>query len=88
LPETKGTLYALGASSAAASQAGDRTMIVVAGGGAVRAVTPDMQFRLIGSGFGHGLGMSQWGARGLAEQGYDYKRILQHYYKGITIGKE
>ncbi|RKN83823.1 SpoIID/LytB domain-containing protein [Paenibacillus ginsengarvi] len=88
VPETKGTLYALGASSAAASQAGDRTMIVVAGGGAVRAVTPDMQFRLIGSGFGHGLGMSQWGARGLAEQGYDYKRILQHYYKGITIGKE
>ncbi|MDF2720199.1 MAG: hypothetical protein K0R28_7124, partial [Paenibacillus sp.] len=30
----------------------------------------------------------QWGARGLAEQGYDYKRILQYYYTGLKIGKD
>lgn len=87
LPETKGTLYALGASSAAVPVAGS-TMIVMGGGGSVRALTKEPQFRLIGNGSGHGLGMSQWGARGLAEQGYDYKRILQTYYTGITITKE
>ncbi|UJF31976.1 SpoIID/LytB domain-containing protein [Paenibacillus hexagrammi] len=41
-----------------------------------------------GTGFGHGLGMSQWGAKGFAEQGYDYKKILQTYYTGVTITKE
>ena len=38
-----------------------------------------------GKGFGHGVGMSQWGARGLAEQGADFRQILEHYYRGITI---
>ncbi|MBZ4688012.1 MAG: stage sporulation protein [Clostridia bacterium] len=33
-----------------------------------------------GYGYGHGLGMSQWGARGMAAQGYKYAEILQHYY--------
>lgn len=35
---------------------------------------------IIGKGFGHGLGMSQWGARGMAAQGMNYKTIIQHYY--------
>jgi len=34
----------------------------------------------IGNGYGHGLGMSQWGARGMAEDGYKYDEIIQHYY--------
>lgn len=38
-----------------------------------------------GSGNGHGLGMSQWGARGMAGQGYNYQDILQYYYTGISI---
>lgn len=38
-----------------------------------------------GSGWGHGLGMSQWGARGMAEQGYNYREILQYYYTGVSI---
>ncbi|NQX69520.1 SpoIID/LytB domain-containing protein [Paenibacillus alba] len=46
------------------------------------------QFVFRGTGYGHGLGMSQWGARGYAELGYDYKKILQSYYAGITITKE
>ena len=36
-------------------------------------------------GFGHGVGMSQYGANGMANQGYNYTQILQHYYTGITI---
>lgn len=37
------------------------------------------------SGYGHGVGMSQWGADAMAKQGYDYKQILKHYYTGIEI---
>ncbi|NLZ44588.1 MAG: SpoIID/LytB domain-containing protein [Clostridia bacterium] len=35
---------------------------------------------VIGRGAGHGVGLSQWGARALAEKGCDYRRILNHYY--------
>lgn len=38
-------------------------------------------------GFGHGVGMSQYGANGMANQGYSYKQILSHYYTDITIEK-
>ncbi|SNS49900.1 stage II sporulation protein D [Anaerovirgula multivorans] len=38
-------------------------------------------------GYGHGVGMSQWGANGMAEQGSDYEEILKHYYQGITLSK-
>ncbi len=40
-----------------------------------------------GNGFGHGVGMSQWGARQMAIQGYNYKRILQKYYTGTKVAK-
>lgn len=36
-------------------------------------------------GHGHGVGMSQYGAKALAEKGYDYKQILQHYFTGVEI---
>lgn len=38
-----------------------------------------------GNGWGHGLGMSQYGALGLAGQGYSYRDILKYYYTGITL---
>ncbi|NLT96402.1 MAG: SpoIID/LytB domain-containing protein [Clostridia bacterium] len=38
------------------------------------------QITFNGRGYGHGLGMSQWGARGMAAQGYNYLQIIQHYY--------
>ena len=38
------------------------------------------------TGFGHGVGMSQYGANGMAKKGYNYKQILKHYYTGIEIG--
>jgi len=38
-----------------------------------------------GKGFGHGVGMSQWGAKRMAEQGYTYKEILNFYYKNVRI---
>ncbi|HHV38129.1 MAG TPA: stage II sporulation protein D [Tepidimicrobium sp.] len=36
-------------------------------------------------GYGHGVGMSQWGANGMAKQDKNYKDILKHYYTGIKI---
>src|SRR4051794_6304609 len=43
-------------------------------------------FLLNGRGWGHGVGMSQWGAEGYARHGYDYKRILAHYYPTTHVG--
>ena len=40
---------------------------------------------VVTKGFGHGVGMSQYGAQGMAKNGYDYKEILVHYYQGTTI---
>lgn len=39
-----------------------------------------------GHGWGHGLGLSQWGAYGYAKHGWTYDRILAHYYSGTTLG--
>lgn len=38
-------------------------------------------------GYGHGVGMSQYGAKGMAEEGYNYKEILSYYYSGTSIKK-
>ena len=42
-------------------------------------------FRFYGSGYGHGIGMSQWGAYGLAQKGWRYGRILRHFYSGTQV---
>jgi stage II sporulation protein D len=42
-------------------------------------------FLLDGRGWGHGVGMSQWGAEGYARHGYGYRKILAHYYPGTTV---
>ncbi len=39
----------------------------------------------IGRGFGHGVGMSQWGAFSMAQQGSTYQQILSHYYRGTEL---
>ncbi|KUK81475.1 MAG: putative membrane protein [Pelotomaculum thermopropionicum] len=37
------------------------------------------------TGYGHGVGLCQYGARGMAAHGYDYRTILRHYYLGVAI---
>lgn len=39
------------------------------------------------TGYGHGVGMSQWGANIMAKEGKNYKDILKHYYSGVNIEK-
>lgn len=49
------------------------------------ARTRGKEVELEGKGFGHGVGMCQWGARGQAAAGWSYKEILTHYYKGARV---
>lgn len=44
-------------------------------------------FSFRGQGNGHGVGLSQWGAYGMASQGYSYEDILKYYYQGVQLKK-
>ena len=44
-------------------------------------------FQIDGRGYGHGLGLSQWGAHNLAAQGTNYQQILGHYYQSATLAQ-
>lgn len=82
-----GNLQVLGANGQTATASGEY-MFVLDGAGNVRAATKEAGFQFDGKGNGHGVGMSQYGAYSFANQGYDYKYILQYYYAGTTIAKE
>jgi SpoIID/LytB domain protein len=45
------------------------------------------EFIFYGAGWGHGIGMSQWGAYGLALDGSTHEEILTHYYSGTSVGQ-
>ncbi|MBW2414033.1 MAG: SpoIID/LytB domain-containing protein [Deltaproteobacteria bacterium] len=60
------------------------------GGRALRSTLFDVQLengslRFFGSGSGHGVGLSQWGAREFARRGWSYRQILAHYYPGTAL---
>jgi stage II sporulation protein D len=57
--------------------------VVAAGAASARASTALI---VTGHGWGHGVGMSQWGAYGYALHGWQYHRILSHYYPGTRFG--
>lgn len=46
---------------------------------------PPLSYTFTGSGWGHSVGMSQWGAYAMAQQGFTYEDILKFYYTGISI---
>ena len=50
-----------------------------------RLPMPRLQWVAIGRGFGHGIGMSQWGALAMARRGEGFEQILQHYYRGTQL---
>ena len=47
--------------------------------------TAEKSFTITGSGHGHNVGMSQWGAFAMAQRGYTYRDILEFYYTGIQL---
>ncbi len=50
-------------------------------------VQNENKVNVITKGYGHGVGMSQYGAQALALKGYSYDKILKHYYLGVEIKK-
>ena len=76
---------------------GDTTNALVSGDSVRKALKlPSTNFNVIcdsqsgnyvfsGQGFGHGMGMSQWGARSLAEHGWGAGEILHHFYKDVRV---
>jgi stage II sporulation protein D len=93
LPEQAGPLYVLSGKTASANTRPSvldmEEWLAMNADREVRLFSATPQFRFIGWGFGHGLGMSQWGAKELAEHmGYDYQQILQYYYHGVTVLKD
>ena len=68
--------------------------IIVTDGTNTREITTEFEknfansedkYVFIGKGSGHGVGMSQWGAKKMAELGYDYVQILEYYYTGTKV---
>ncbi len=47
----------------------------------------DGAVRMAGKGYGHGVGMSQWGAYGLAESGQTAEQIVTHYFQNVSVEK-
>lgn len=60
------------------------------GSGILSSINVDLSgvesYVIEGGGYGHGVGMSQWGARGMAENGFTYDQILRHYFTDIELG--
>jgi stage II sporulation protein D len=49
----------------------------------IEKIGRDMQVQ--GNGYGHGVGLCQWGAKEMAEMGYGYEKILKYYYPGVRV---
>ena len=62
------------------------TLAVAGWGPFASTASADTAFTFSGGGWGHGVGMSQWGARGMAAQGSSASQILTHYYQGTAVG--
>ena len=52
-----------------------------------RIIRSGHDFIIKGKGWGHGVGMCQWGAKAMAEKGYKYYQILSYYYRGVELKK-
>ena len=55
------------------------------GSGTVATSPANVQLIIEGSGHGHGVGLTQYGAKGMAEEGYTATQILQHFYQGSSV---
>ena len=58
---------------------------VLSAQGAKKYVAGSDGYVFDGRGWGHGVGLSQWGAKGMADAGFTYDKILMHYYPGTEL---
>ena len=61
--------------------------LLVAGLAAPASADAALRHVIDGGGWGHGIGMSQYGAYGFAQHGRDYRQILSHYYRGAELSQ-
>ena len=81
-----GEVYVItGSGTVPLGQGGGQTT-APAGNWSGSATAVNGSFTFSGRGWGHNIGMSQWGAYAMANQGKTYQEILQFYYTGITVG--
>jgi len=52
-----------------------------------RVEAADGKFTFVGTGYGHGVGMCQWGAKARAERGDDHEAIVKHFFPGASLGR-
>jgi stage II sporulation protein D len=81
-----GSLAAAGLATGARSAATTTTATTTAATTTTVESEASTVLAFTGHGWGHGLGMSQWGAYGYAMHGWTFNRILAHYYTGTTLG--
>lgn len=83
----RGTMETLSDGSASVISSSGITTVSGGGGTVSRpsAGASNGSFTITGTGNGHNVGMSQYGARSMAEQGFEYQDILEFYYTDITI---
>ena len=88
-----GEVYALGSGGVAQKLEGMGTLSVMTGSGVEEisivgsgAAIAAERYVISGSGWGHNVGLSQYGAKAMAEQGLNYRDILEFYFTGVTIG--
>lgn len=87
---TSGTSYAPYYACSSSGIGGIAGYSVITGNGNIGYINVNssgaQSYTINGGGYGHGVGMSQWGARGMAENGFTYDNILRHYFTDIELG--
>ncbi|MDO4732120.1 MAG: SpoIID/LytB domain-containing protein [Bacillota bacterium] len=82
-------LYAIGAAFKAMLVNGNADSFYVYSGDGVKELAKKGSYangvRISGKGYGHGVGMSQWGAIAMADEGYSWEEIIAHYYCGAGV---
>lgn len=82
----KGTVGTLSGTSASAITSSGTVTVTASGSGSGNAASGSSgSFTITGTGNGHNVGMSQFGAKAMAELGYTYQEILQFYFTDVTI---
>ncbi|MPM69465.1 hypothetical protein SDC9_116410 [bioreactor metagenome] len=77
--------YAIDGTGTVSQISGSAGPYVITGSGTQALATQGNTFTITGSGYGHNVGMSQWGAYAMAKLGYTYEDILKFYFSGIDL---
>lgn len=72
-------------SSSGVSKIDNNSLNFISSAGISKLSTVPTVYYFNGKGNGHGIGMSQYGAKKMAEDGYTYEQIIKHYYTGVEI---